>query len=367
VERRESAPVSPLWAATDDETTRCPDVRVMKSRRGALLAVGMLVMLASLVASVPFSAQAFGGRADHAAGVQPRSALAVGARHPCGSAGATPAVYRHVIWIWMENKTYSNVIGSHSAPYQTSLAHQCATAPHYADASSRYNSLSNYVAATSGQQSCSGRGCPAGTVTTWNDCQPSPSCRAPVNNLFRQVRKAGGSAMSFEESMRSHCQLTIGGRYAPKHNPAAYYTAGYDRRACRRDDVPMGGIHRGAFHHALSGSGNLPTFSFVTPNLCHDTHDCSIAAGDQWLARWVPRILNSPAYRRGKTAVMVVYDEDTPCPNVFIAPTIQPRTVSTRTGLGHFALLRTTEQLLGIRRYLGQAASAPSFRPVFHF
>ena len=329
------------------------------------IAVGIVALsLLAVTASVPASAVPV-----HLVADQPQSGAQqlVVSRHPCGKAGPVPATYRHVIWIWMENKTYSEVIGSSAAPYLTRLAHRCATARHYADAGARYNSLSNYIAATSGRRSCSGRGCPAGTVTTWNDCQPSATCHARVNNLFRQVRRTGGTAKSYQESMSRNCQLTRSGLYAPKHNPAAYYTGSSDRRACRRDDVPMGTPKRGAFHRALASNRSLPTFSFVTPNLCHDTHDCSIATGDAWLANWLPRIMNSPAYTSGRTAIMVTYDEDTPCPNVFIAPTIKPHSKSSRRGLGHYALLRTTEQLLGISHFLGRAARAPSFRSVFRF
>jgi len=294
-------------------------------------------------------------------------ASGISSANPCGATTAVPATYRHVIWIWMENKEYPEVIGNADAPYETNLAHKCATAPGYADASSQYNSLSNYVAATSGLESCSGGSCPTGTVTTWDDCAPSTTCQAPVDNLFRQVRAAGGTAMSFEEAMTSNCQLTAAGTYGPKHNPAAYYTGGNDRSACLTDDVPMGTTTNGAFHDALATNSSLPTFSFVTPDLCHDTHDCSVSTGDAWLAMWLPQILDSPAYRSGDTAIMVVHDEDTPCPNVFIAPTIATGTTSTLAGLGHFAMLRTTEQMLGIHKFLGAAATAPSFRSVYRF
>ena len=41
---------------------------------------------------------------------------------PCGTASTPPRRYQHVIWIIMENKSYSSVIGSSSAPYETQLA-----------------------------------------------------------------------------------------------------------------------------------------------------------------------------------------------------------------------------------------------------
>ncbi len=337
-----------------------------KNGRWVVAGVGALLLLVVTVTG-PASAAGAGAGAGTGATVHRASVAKIGSRHPCGWKSAVPKTYRHVIWIWMENKKYSKVIGSSAAPYQTTLANRCASAPNYADAGQQFNSLSNYIGATSGRLSCQGSHCARGTVTTWNDCKPSATCQARVNNLFRQVRRRGGTAKSFEESMSQNCQLRNAGRYAPRHNPAAYYTGGKDRRACRHDDVPMGTTARGNFRHALSRNRRLPTFSFVTPNLCNDTHDCSVATGDKWLSSWMPLILNSPAYRSGNTAVVVVYDENTPCPNMFIAPTIRAHSTSVHAGLGHFALLKTTEQLLGIHTFLAHAAKAPSFRSVFRF
>ena len=53
---------------------------------------------------------------------------------------------------------------------------------------------------------------------------------------------------------------------------------------------------------------SLPAL-FITPNVCHDTHDCTITTGDDWLAGQVTEILNSPAYRAGHTVLFITYDE----------------------------------------------------------
>src|SRR5437879_1273150 len=50
---------------------------------------------------------------------------------PCGTSASPPPVYDHVVWIWMENHTYSQVIDNARAPYTTSLAHQCGTVTRY--------------------------------------------------------------------------------------------------------------------------------------------------------------------------------------------------------------------------------------------
>jgi len=90
-----------------------------------------------------------------------------------------------------------------------------------------------------------------------------------------------------------------------------------------------------------------------------------VATGDAFLSSWVDAILASSAYRAGRTAVFVVWDEDTPMPNIVISPTTKP---GTRTGdrVDHYALLRTTEEMLGLTDLLGAAANAPSMRPMFN-
>jgi len=263
-------------------------------------------------------------------------------RNACGAGGSPPGRYDHVIWIWMENQQYGQVIGSSTAPYETLLAGACGSASAYRSVGSP--SLPNYIAATSG-----------GTQGIRDDRNPAGH-QLPVDNIFRQVRSAGRQARSYMESMPGNCTLTDSGDYWAHHNPAAYYTGGKDRAACQSDDVPIG-----AFAHDLHSG--LPAFSFVAPNACHDTHNCPVGSGDAWLAHWIPQILSSPAYTSGKTAVFVVWDEFTPVPSLVIAPHTP---AGTRAGgaADHYALLRTTEDLLGLS-HLGRAASSPSLRGPF--
>jgi phospholipase C len=246
----------------------------------------------------------------------------------------------------MENHSWDQVLGEPgAAPYETGMARQCGTATRYASVGSP--SLPNYIGATSGS-----------TQGIGDDADPG-SHRITSDNLFRQVRAAGGTERSYEEGMMSPCQLSSAGRYAVKHNPAPYYVGADDRAACQSDDVPFTALA------ADLAAGRLPAFAFVTPDLCHDTLDCGVSTGDAWLARELPAILDSPAYRSGATAVFLVWDEYTPMPNVVMAPSVRPGTVVT-TPVSHFALLRTTEELLGLPAFLGGAASAPSLRAAFN-
>ena len=108
----------------------------------------------------------------------------------------------------------------------------------------------------------------------------------------------------------------------------------------------------------------LPAFSFVTPDLCDDTHDCGVEIGDRWLRDWVGMIVASPTYRAGRTAVFVVWDEPTPMAVLVLSPATPPGTTSA-VAFDHYSLLRTTEELLGLSPSLGQAATAQSLRVAF--
>ena len=163
--------------------------------------------------------------------------------------------------------------------------------------------------------------------------------------------------------MPDNCHLSGAGRYAVKHNPQAYLVGGGDRAACRRDDVPLGTLAGGPFVDDL-GAGRLPSFSFVTPDLCDDTHDCAVSVGDAWLRDWIGIILGSATYAAGRTAVFVVWDEPTPVPLLVIAPTTPAGTTSTAP-FDHYSLLRTTEEFLGLPVGLGHTATAVSLRTAF--
>jgi hypothetical protein len=248
----------------------------------------------------------------------------------------------------MENHSYSEVVGSSSSRYVDHLARECGLATNY-DAIS-HPSLPNYIAATSG-----------GTWGITNDGSPS-SHRLAVMSIFKQAP----TARSFEESMPGNCDRSDSGPYVVRHDPETYYLD--LGSACRTQDVPLGTTTRGALEHAL-GTDTLPAFSFVTPNICDDTHDCSVQTGDRWLAEWVSTITRSSIYRAGRTVLFITWDEnDGTAGNdvaaIVVSPYTRPGSRSAEP-FNHYSLLRTTEELLGIRRYLGHAARARSMRSVF--
>jgi phospholipase C len=150
------------------------------------------------------------------------------------------------------------------------------------------------------------------------------------------------------------------GDYAPRHNPPLYFTQ--VAAQCPANDLPLDPLRSDL------QSGTLAPYTFITPNLCSDEHDCQISDGDRWLARWVPRIVDSPAYRAGTTVLFITYDEDDHAESnrvytVVVAPSVRPGTVA-GDSFTHYSLLRTQEELLGLP-LLGGAAAAPSMRAAF--
>jgi hypothetical protein len=270
-------------------------------------------------------------------------AQAASADAPC--VGSAPPAYTHVVWIFMENKRYGQVIGSKSAPYETGLARQCGSTTAFRSVG--YPSEPNYIGATTGG------------VQGIHDDGPPSKHQVTADNLFRQVRASGRRARSYLEGMPGPCALTDSVSYKVAHNPAAFFMSGGDRAACRQDDVGYGEFLSDISHD------RLPAFSLVVPNLCHDMHSCPPSSGDSWLSANVPRLLNSAAYRRGQVALFVVWDESTPMPNIVVSPSTRPGTVSHQS-FDHYSLLRTTEEMLGIGHHLGKAASAASMRGAFH-
>jgi phospholipase C len=285
--------------------------------------------------------------------------VAAAASGPCGTVTSTPK-YTHVIWIWMENHSYSQIIGNTGqAGYINTLAGECGLATNYHNVT--HPSLPNYISATSGLALSS-----LGPFLP--DCNPRAGCDTSAKSIFAQ----GETWKAYEESMPSNCYRSNSGEYAVRHNPPPYYTT---LSGCGTNDVPY--TH---FSTDLA-AGKLPAFSFVTPNLIDDMHDGTIADGNLWLSKNVPLILNSPEYKSGSTALFITWDEggggssgencatntsDSSChvATLVISPTTKAGTKS-GTLFNHYSLLGTAEQLLGLPK-LGQAASATTMTAAFH-
>ncbi len=270
---------------------------------------------------------------------------------PCGRATAAPPKYDHVVVLVEENRTWlggaSPKVGlgfsATDMPFLHGLAKGCTYFATWTETNAAQNSLTQYIGMTSG----------VANPNTVNDCSPSATCRSTDNNIFRQVRATGGTARTFVEGATAPCSA---GTNAAKHIPALYYKGGTDAAACAAEVRPLSELNTSA----------LPTFAMIVPNLCNDGHDCPNSTVDAWAKKWLNPILNGTDYRKSRTLVVVVYDEDQPVPNLLIAPTAHAGVILGVTG-SHAALLKTIEIALGLPvMQQGQLPTASSLRKPAH-
>jgi hypothetical protein len=281
-----------------------------------------------------------------------------GAGSSSAGSAAVPAVDRKVMVIAFENETHSAVLGSASAPYLTAVSRHYGTATHMdAGYPIACPSLAGYLLITSGSR--------------YGICDDDPPSnhRLSGDNVFRQVVASGRSWRAYAEHLPTACPTGNRGTFAVRHVPSAYYTSEATR--CRTRTVELGTAARGALHSDVV-TGRLPSYSFVTPDLCHDMHGLrgvcptSIALGDRWLKSWLPQVVAGPDYRAGRLVVIVTFDEGSSSSNRIPTVVLSPRTKGLRaaTPFTHCSTLRTTEELLGLP-LLRCARTAPSMRSAF--
>ena len=284
-----------------------------------------------------------------------------------GQANRPPATYDHVVWIFEENHslnanpqhTEEGIIGNPSAPYINELASRCTYSTSFVDTHPNMPSEPHYLAAVSGSNCKTGYG-RTGTGCITDDKSPAHHLLTS-DSIFGQLEEARKSWTSYQESSPANCFLSTypsSGTpvYDPKHDPALYFSNLH--ASCRKDDVPFPGWTPGTrpsgrFVDDIA-TDRLPTFAIVTPNLQNDMHIStggSAARGDAWLASYLPLILDSATYRRGRTAVFVLWDETyngntDRLPNLIIAPTATRGPVS--EPMNNIAVLAATQQMLGL-------------------
>ena len=270
---------------------------------------------------------------------------------PIGS-GTLPN-FSHVFLIVMENEESTGIMGNNAAAYINALATGHGLATQYFAVS--HPSLPNYLALTAGS-----------TFGIASDCT---GCYVNATNIADQVESSGRSWKGYLESMPSSCYVGDAYPYMQKHNPFIYYNDVRTNPArCAEHVVPFTQLSTDLVN------GTVPNLAWITPNMCNDMHDCSIATGDAWLANVVPGILASSAFQNGGV-LFITWDEGESsagcCGNAaggqVATLVIDPNGVAgLRSTIAetHYSLLRTIEDAWGLSA-LGQAASAVAMREYF--
>ena len=269
-----------------------------------------------------------GSTAGSPRGAQP------GSPSPTGSAAAAATgdlpVPDHVMVVIFENEDAQNVVGGAEAPYLTSLAASGAT---FTDAHGEtHPSQPNYLALFTGStQGVKDDSCPLALV--------GPTL---AGQLLASGRTFAGYSEDLPDVGYTGCRTA---RYARKHNPWVNFA-----------DLPES-VNQP--YSALPASfADLPTVSFVVPNLCNDMHDCGVAAGDRWARAHLDAYATWA--RQHNSLLVVTFDEDNGSRDNHIATLlvgsmVEPGVSAQR--VDHYSLLRTLEDMYGLPP-LGQAAAA---------
>lgn len=253
-----------------------------------------------------------------------------------GAAEAAPPAapsFAHVVVVVFENKERPAVLGSRAAPTFTSLAHRYADLTDYAAIA--HPSLPNYLALVSG--------------STWGIHSDCTACTVSGRSLADTLGAAHRTWKTYAEGYPSSP------RYAKRHDPFLYFRSVLADPARVRRVVPLSQLS-----HDLALS-QLPDYSLVVPDLCHDMHDCSVDVGDAWLRGFVPPLLRLP-----QTVVFVLFDEGSSgvggggaVAALALGTAVRPGSRATAR-ITHYGLLRTIEDAWGLPR-LGASARA---RPI---
>ena len=295
--------------------------------------------------------------ASCASGLSTSSLLPAGESTRPAAADLPP--FKHIFVIVMENKEYDQVIGSPNAPYLNALAQHYGLATNYYGI--RHPSLPNYLALTGGS-----------TFGITSNCI---DCTVAQPNLVDQLEAAGKSWKAYIESMPSPCYVgDAPPLYRQKHNPFIYYDNVRNNPTRCNKIVPF-------TQFAIDANDNaLPNYVWITPNMCNDSHDCPVGAGDTWLQTWVPAILRTPAWK-DNGVLFITYDEGdskkvlrTSCcqegngghiATLVLSPLSKPGYQSP-VGYDHYSLLRTIEDAWGMPRLGGAACDcAPPMADFF--
>jgi hypothetical protein len=284
--------------------------------------------------SGPAEASSGGHRAPAAATPVPAGLTAAVSPSPSVSPHATPAKRplrpAHIVIVLEENKS-PQLLGK-DAPYIAALERHGANFTNaYAET---HPSQPNYLALFSGS-----------THGVTSDACPQTY---GSGNLGAQLLKAGRTFKGYAENMPSDgfTGCTSGSLYARKHTPWVDFTTVPKSDSVRFSRFPQGNFNA------------LPTVSFVTPNLCDDMHDCTVAQGDAWLKK------NMSAYaswaKRHNSVLIVTFDEaETGVANrIPLVMYGQPVVTGVyKQKVNHYSILRTIENMYGLH-CLASACSA---------
>ena len=307
---------------------------------------------------------------------------------PAASAQSTMPKLDHVFVIMEENHGLNDVIGNPAAPNLNYLANTFGLETNYFGVSPCC-SESNYVGLLGGNT----------FNTNSDDAYWKNSADAP--SLISQMDQAGVSWKAYLQGLPHpnyegicYPELCNGSPdndplYVSKHDGIQNFTTSWNAQDWSRQ-VPVGQLSSDL------SSGNVPQFSYIIPDECHDMHGdppyCLdggnpgdpqdqhlVSIGDAYLGQVVSQITNAPFWAAGNNAIVVTFDEgddSAGCcdanPGAGQVATIVitshgPRGVQDSQPANHYSTLAAIQQTfgLGCLQFTCDTANVQPYTPLF--
>jgi hypothetical protein len=231
--------------------------------------------------------------------------------------------------------------------------------------------LATQVALTAGQKPTPGieQGCP----TYGGDCL------FPVETLTLpdQVVALGQRWRAYVESMPQACAHPDAGAvdpgagdYTTRNNPFVYFRSLTELGGCMTNDLPLD-----ALDADLASADATPNLTFVAPDRCDGGWSATCADGsaggparaDAFLAQWIPKILESPAYKADGLLIVLLGAPDGASPadaktGALLVSQFATPASSSDVPYDAYGVLRSVEDLFGLDYLAGAGdSSVPSF------
>jgi hypothetical protein len=247
----------------------------------------------------------------------------------------------HIVVVMFQNKSYSEIVGSSNAPYINSLLNDTNAAVLTQYYALTHPSQPNYLLLYSGSnQGVTTDDIPANT--------PFTTC-----NLGASLISGGFTFTGYSESMPSEGYLGANtSLYYRKHNPWS------DWQGTQGNGVPPS-VNQ-PFSSFPSNYNSLPDVCFVVPNIVNCMHNGTIQQGDDWLRNNIAPYISWA--RSNNSLLIITFDEDDNNENnhiltFFYGPMVKHGWYD--RNLNHYNLLRTLEDIYGVRTCGGSATTFP--------
>ena len=255
--------------------------------------------------------------------------------------------FQHIVLILFENKEFGTVIDNPQMPTYNRLADEYTLLTQYF--AIRHPSLPNYIALMGGDTFGIDRNC--------NDCFVN------ARSLPDLIEESGRTWKTYQEDMPKPCFLGDTDVYVQKHNPFVYFDPiRLNTERCRSSVVPLTDLAADIL------TGSLPNFIFIKPNICNDSHNCSLDVTDNWLTNLLLPLIPALDLTGQPYFIAMLFEEGqgehTCCglpepgggrvPVVIYSPQVQ-NGFEDPTPYTHYSLLKTISAAWGLE-YLGHAA-----------